>query len=134
MWIVRMNANASYFFYCYVQKFWCFVFDRFVDFLHERNNLTKQFSKFDHFFCFRDWIKKRKQKNLEQKWQTKFHTKMKKSKKIKKWMNETKKEKKKKNEKNETLIFYLTKKSIFSNFIQFVIFVITFSFNLNEFW
>ena len=46
-------------------------------------------------------------------------------------MSETK-EKKMKNEKNETLIFYLIRKSIFSNFFHFVIFALTFTFNLNE--
>ena len=134
MWIVRMNVDASYFFYCHVQKSWCFVFDRSVDLLHERNSSTEQFSEFDHSFCFRDWIKKRKQKNLEQRWQTKSHTKVKKPKEIKKWMNETKKEKKMKNERNETLIFYLTRRSISSDSIQFVIFVITLSFSLDEIW
>ena len=134
MWIVRMNANASYFFYCYVQKSWCSVSDRSVNLLHERNSSAKQFSKSDHFSCLRDWIKKRKQKNLEQRWQTKSHTKVKKSKEIKKWMSETKKEKKMRNEKNEILIFYLTKKSVSSDSIQFVISVITLSFSLNELW
>ena len=37
-----------------------------------------------------------------------------------------------KNEMNETLIFYLIKKSTFSNFFHFVIFALTFMFNLNE--
>ena len=37
-----------------------------------------------------------------------------------------------KNEKNETLIFYLTKKSVFSNFFHFVIFALAFTFSLNE--
>ena len=47
-------------------------------------------------------------------------------------MNERNKKKKMKNEKNETLIFYLIKKSIFSNFFHFVIFALTFTFSLNE--
>ena len=37
-----------------------------------------------------------------------------------------------KNEKNETMIFYLIKKSMFSNFFNFVIFALIFMFNLNE--
>ena len=59
---------------------------------------------------------------------------MKTSKKIKKQkMNERNKKKRKtKNEMNKTLIFYLIKKSIFSNFFYFVIFTLTFMFNLNE--
>ena len=49
----------------------------------------------------------------------------------KKWMSE-KKRRKMRNEMNETLIFYLIKKSTFSSFFHFVIFVLTFMFSLNE--
>ena len=37
-----------------------------------------------------------------------------------------------KNEIDETLIFYLTKRSVFSNFFHFVIFALALMFNLNE--
>ena len=43
-----------------------------------------------------------------------------------------KKKRKMKNEMNKTLIFYLIKKSIFSNLFHFVIFALTFMFSLNE--
>ena len=43
-----------------------------------------------------------------------------------------KKKRKMKNEMKKTMIFYLTRKSIFSNFFHFVIFALTFMFSLNE--
>ena len=49
----------------------------------------------------------------------------------KKWVNE-KKKRKMRNKMNETLIFYLIRKLIFSNFFHFVIFALTFMFSLNE--
>ena len=62
-----------------------------------------------------------------------FHNVQKNVEKIEKQkINERKKKRKIKTEKYETLIFYLIRKSIFSNFFHFVIFALTFMFNLHE--
>ena len=37
------------FFIAMYKNLWCFEFDRFVDFLHERNNSAEQLSEFDYF-------------------------------------------------------------------------------------
>ena len=95
-----------------------------IDFV-EQNDSTKQFSKSSYFFCLCDWITKRR-KIFQKYWKRR-----KKSKTKNKWTRQ-KKKRKMKNEMNETLIFYLIRKSIFSNFFHFVIFALAFMFSLNE--
>ena len=91
----------------------------------EQNDSAEQLSKPSYFFCLCDWVLKRR-KNLQKRWKTPKKTKN------KTWMSEQKKKRKMKNEMKKTMIFYLTKKSIFSSFFHFVIFALTFMSSLNE--
>ena len=95
-----------------------------VDFA-EQSDSAEQLSKSSYFFCLCDWILKRR-KNLQRRWKRRRKSKN------KKWMNEQKKKRKMKNEMKRTMIFYLTKRSIFSSFFHFVIFALAFMSSLNE--
>ena len=82
------------FFIVMYKNLWCFEFDRFVDFLHERK--TVQQSNFQSLITssvFATELWSEKEENLQRWWQTKSHKKMKASKKIKTKVNERSKRK-----------------------------------------
>ena len=99
-------VNVAYILYCLLctKNLDVFEHDRFSIVCWTFHDLTKQFSKFNYFSCFCDWIIKRK-KNFQRKWKQNFLKKWQRQRRKKiEWMKQKEKTKNEK-KKIETLIF-----------------------------